>query len=448
MHERAVELVEQVGLIVSHEGTKRRLSEYAGVIIADDRVCFKAPLVEQALARRQLPHTDEEPFVMVSGAYASHVLDMGTGKVRPSTLQDLVELTQLADSFGMVGSAPVYPLDLPCTELQEIAMYKVSWENSPIRASGIHEMQPKSTPLVADYVYKMSQIAERFFSVGLWIISPFSTRADGLEVIGHFSDRHVPMWVAAMPIAGTTAPIFLPGAYLQCMAELLAGLTLIHLINPDGSIYFYPKDAMRVYTFDMRDSSFVFGSPEDILSGLFQMAVNEFYGQPTVAKSFLTHAEEPDAQAAAEKAAHTMIAASAGARILSGFGLLSVDEYYSGEQVVIDYEISQYVQRFCRGSESISEKTLALETIKEVAAGGNFLEHESTLKHFREAVWYPSLFTHQMYSTWQADGAPSIRIRAREMARQRIADHRYQLPPKVQRELDRIYAHAEQRLVG
>jgi trimethylamine--corrinoid protein Co-methyltransferase len=418
------------------------------VEIAGDQVCFKAPIVEQALARRQLPALGDQPLAMVSGAYASQVLDMETGKVRPSTLQDLVELTRLADSLGMVGSAPVYPLDVPCTELQEIAMYKVSWENSPIRASGIHEMQPKSTPLVADYVYEMSQVAGKFFSVGLWLISPFLTLDDGLEVIAHFADRQVPMWVAAMPIAGATAPIFLPGAYLQCMAELLAGLTLIHLINPDGSIYFYPKDAMRVYTFDMRDSSFVFGSPEDILAGLFQMAVNEFYGQPTVAKSFLTHAEEPDAQAAAEKAAHTMIAASAGARIFSGFGLLSVDEYYSGEQAVVDYEISQYVQRFCQGCETISEETLAVEAIKEVAAGGNFLEHESTLKHFRQAVWYPSLFKHHMYSTWQEAGAPSIRVRAREMARQRIADHRYQLPPEVQRELNRIYAHAEQRLVG
>jgi len=40
---------------------------------------------------------------------------------------------------------------------------------------------------------------------------------------------------------------------------------------------------------------------EDLLATLFQIQLNARYGIPVVAKSLLTGAEEPDAQAAAEK---------------------------------------------------------------------------------------------------------------------------------------------------
>ena len=47
-----------------------------------------------------------------------------------------------------------------------------------------------------------------------------------------------------------------------------------------------------------------------------------------------------------------------------------------------------------------------------------------------------------MLAPWQEAGSPSVREKARELAKKRIADHHYDLPVAVQRELDRIWQAA------
>jgi trimethylamine--corrinoid protein Co-methyltransferase len=289
----------------------------------------------------------------------------------------------------------------------------------------------------------MAQAAGKFFSLGLWIVSPFTATTEELEIIEAFQGRGLPLWVATMPVAGTTAPIFMPGAYVQSVAELLAGLALIYLLADGAPVYCSIIDSIRAYPFDMRYATFVYGSPEDLLATLIQIQLNAFYGIPVVAKSLLTTSKLPDAQAGAEKAAHTLAAALAGARMFTCAGLLAVDEIFSAEQLVIDNEIVQYARRVCEGYE-LSDRTLAVDAIEEVGPGGHFLEHETTLSHYREATWEPGLFIHTSLRQWEERGCQILADRARAIARQRIADHGYELDPEVQRDLEAIYRRAAQ----
>lgn len=446
IHAEALDLIERVGLRVDHEPTLRRLAGQAGVTIGGGRVRFRSDLVEAALAAQQYPTgAVGGDFAINSGAYELNVTDLQTGAVRPSTYRDLVDLTKLADSYGMTGSAPVRPLDLPPL-LQELAMYKVSWEYSSRRPGGIFDANPMSSVAAARYIYEMAQAIGERFAIGLWIISPFTATTEQLELIEAFQGTGVPLWVATMPVAGTTAPIHLAGAYTQSVAELLAGLTLIHLLSRAGGgvaapVYCSVIDSIRAYTFDMLYASFVYGSPEDLLATLIQIQLNGRYGIPVVAKSLLTTAKLPDAHAAAEKAAHTVAAALAGARTFTCAGLLAVDEIYSAEQVVIDYEIVQYARRVCRGFE-LSDETLAVAAIEEMGEGGNFLGHESTLAHYRQATWEPDLFTHTTLRQWQERGSRELAERAREIARRRIAQHEYLLADDKRRQLAAIYDRA------
>jgi trimethylamine--corrinoid protein Co-methyltransferase len=321
-------------------------------------------------------------------------------------------------------------------------MYKVSWEYSDRRPGGIFDANPISSPVAADYIHEMATAADKFFSLGLWIVSPFIATVEQLDIIEHCQGRGLPLWVATMPIAGTTAPVFMPGAYLQSVAELLAGLTLIYLLADGAPIYCSIIDSIRAYPFDMRHGCFVYGSPEDLLATMLQVQLNRHYGIPVVAKSLLTTAQLPDAQAAAEKSAHTLAAALGGARIFTCAGLLAVDEIFSPEQLVIDNEIVQYVERVCRGFE-VTEETLAADTIIEVGLGGNYLRHRSTRDHHRRLTWDPELFTHLSLSQWQGSGSRQIADRARGIARDAIAAHDYELPREQRRALEAIYRHAE-----
>jgi len=154
-------------------------------------------------------------------------------------------------------------------------------------------------------------------------------------------------------------------------------------------------DSIRAYPFDMKYGSFVYGSPEDVLATLFQIQLNRYFKIPVIAKSLLTNSQLPDPQAAAEKAAHTIVAALAGLDGFTNAGLLSVDDIYSAEQVVIDYEIVEYARRFLK-SFDFNEETLTTDIIKEVVeeGRGDFLSHQSTLDNFRDAFWIPELFEH------------------------------------------------------
>jgi len=441
IHEEALGLIARVGLRVLHEPTLRRLAGQGGVSIAGDRVRFQPDLVQTAISAQWYPESiADQEFAINSGAYEMNVTDLETGAIRPATYRDLVDLTKLAHSYGMTGSAPVRPLDLPPL-LQELAMYKVSWEYSDRRPGGIFDANPISSARAAEYIHEMAQAADKFFSFGLWIVSPFTATTESLEIIEHMRGRGIPLWVATMPVAGTTAPIFLPGAYVQSVAELLAGLTLIYVLAEGVPVYCSIIDSVRAYPFDMRYASFVYGSPEDLLATLIQIQINAFYGIPVVAKSLLTTSKLPDAHAAAEKAAHTLAAALAGARIFTCAGLLAVDEIYSAEQTVIDYEIVQYVRRVCQGFE-LTEETLAVRAIEEVGPGGHFLGHDTTLAHYREATWEPALFTHSALRQWQGRGSPDLATQARQIARKRIAEHDYALDADKRRDLEAIYQRA------
>ena len=442
MHESAMTLIERVGLSVPHEGIRRLLAEHNGVSIAGEVVRFKSFLVEKAIRELTYPDTCRTlQWGIISGAYEMNVLDMDSGDIRPAGLRDLVELTKLNDSYGMYGSAPVRPLDLPTEALQEVAMYKVSYENSRHKSADEFDANPKSTVRVADYVYEMARAADRYYSLGLWVISPFRLMEPELEILYRSLDRKVPMWTATMPIAGATAPISMAGAYVQSMAELWAAVTLLTLISRGAPVFASMIDSIRAYPFDMKYGTFVYGSPEDLLGTLLQVQLNAHYGIPTVAKSLLTNSKLPDSQAAAEMGAHTLAAALAGARIFTAAGLLAVDEIYSAEQVVICHEIVQYAKRVVEGLQ-FNETAMGLATIEEVGIGGHFLDHPSTLEKFRTACWMPELFEHTMLGRWRDHGSVSVRDKARQIARKRIAEHHYELPAEVQREVDRIWEAA------
>jgi len=455
MHTEALGLIERVGLRVAHEAIRGVAADHAGVTVSGEVLRFAPELVEAAIAAQVYPDLLRQKdrtvlggdTAIVSGAYCLNVTDLDTGAVRPATLQDVRDLTRLADSYGMLGSAPVRPLDVAPAELQEIALQKACFECSPTKHVGALDANPRTTPEIAEYAYEMHQAVGAEFALGFWVISPFQANADDLEVMWHFLDREVPLWVATMPIMGATSPIFPVGSYVQSLAELLAGLTLLHVISRGSPIYCSVIDSVRAYPFDMRYGSFVYGSPEDILATLIQVQLNARYGIPVLAKSLLTASKQPDAHAGAEKCAHTLAASLAGARMFTNAGLLSVDEIYSPEQTVIDYEIVQYCRAVCRGYE-FSDETLAVPAIEQVGIGGTFLDHDTTLDNYRTAFHEPELFDHRMLQTWQNDGAETIRERAREIARKRIAAHDFALPGDIQRDLDAIYERAKRRYAG
>jgi trimethylamine---corrinoid protein Co-methyltransferase len=111
---------------------------------------------------------------------------------------------------------------------------------------------------------------------------------------------------------------------------------------------------------------------------------------------------------------------------------------FSPEQLVIDNEIAGYIRRMLQGFE-VTEETIALDVIKEVGIGGNFLAHPHTASNFRKEFWRPDLMERMPWESWNKQEVRGLEAKAKERARRIIAGHQPEpLSPEQVREIDAI----------
>ena len=443
MNEKALYLVENVGVHIFHEGIVKLLSNYDGVKIEGNFVKFKSDLVQKALkeAKYDVPDYAKDNWIIDAGAHQTSYYDLDTFKLRPPTLKDLIDSTKIGDALDTVGSAAVIPLDVPL-HLQWILMHKISYEYSRYRCNDIYEHMDKPTTECANYIYEMAQAAGKRFSFGVWMISPRSFDKNGLDVAYNLLDKGIPMWISTLPVAGVSAPITMLSALLQSIFEHFAGLTMLNLINTKSFNYIAPDDAFEAGPFDMKYSTFVYGSAEYTRLSLHKIALCNYYNIPIIAKSLNASGREPDAQAAFENGEHTLITALAGARAFRTGGLLSSGEIYSAEMLVICYEIIEYIKNILK-KEEFSEERLMIDEIEEVGPKQSYIGRKSTFENFKKEYWEPNLFIHANLGQWKEMGSKSIWKYANEIVKKKIKEQDYQIDKDVKRELDKIYERAK-----
>jgi trimethylamine--corrinoid protein Co-methyltransferase len=109
--------------------------------------------------------------------------------------------------------------------------------------------------------------------------------------------------------------------------------------------------------------------------------------------------------------------------MLLGVGLLNGSRIWSYEQLLLDCEIYAIVRESLKGV-VVDDETLAVDVIRSVGPGGDYLAETHTRKHMRE-LWQPRLLDRRPHGSWLA-GGDRARDRARERARALLAEHRPQ----------------------
>jgi trimethylamine--corrinoid protein Co-methyltransferase len=138
-----------------------------------------------------------------------------------------------------------------------------------------------------------------------------------------------------------------------------------------------------------------------------------YYGLPGFGNGGNTGAKTIDSQAALEAAFSLMASSHAGAHLMHDVGYMDNGMTGSLEWLVVCDEMIQWIKAYMQPL-VINEETLAIGDIREVvAADGDFLSSENTLKHFRED-WYPRLLDRRAHAEWFDDGATTLRQRARQ----------------------------------
>ena len=141
----------------------------------------------------------------------------------------------------------------------------------------------------------------------------------------------------------------------------------------------------------------------------------------------------------------SLLPALAGANLIYGLGMIEMGMTFDFGQLVLDNEVAQMVKHVVRGI-PVNDETLAVDTIKEIGIGKDFLSHESTLRFMRQTS-VPRIFDRTMREDWEQAGQIDIYEKATLEARKIIETHNPQpLSNSVQTEMQMIVETAEAEL--
>ncbi len=234
-------------------------------------------------------------------------------------------------------------------------------------------------------------------------ISPLGFARTGLEILLGCAKKGLPLNFGPMAQAGATAPVTLAATLAVENAEICAGITMAQVVCPGLPVIY----GGIPHVMDMREMLISFGSPEQGIMAVAAIQLGKYHGLPVYVNVGCGDSKLPDSQNGMERGITMMLGALAGGDLLGHMGICGADQGSSLEQLIIDNQMIAYVKRVMRAF-SVSEETLALDLIKRVGIGGNFMAEEHTVKHFRKEIWAPRGFDRRNWDAWQADGGRSL----------------------------------------
>jgi trimethylamine--corrinoid protein Co-methyltransferase len=264
--------------------------------------------------------------------------------------------------------------------------------------------------------------------------SPLVHTREAIEKLLFMAEHRLPMNYAPGMMAGASGPMTIAGAIALANAEILTGLVIHQLKNPGAPFVF----GAGMSPIDMQSMQPTYSAPEAMMAqaGLCQIG-RSLYNLPTWGFGGCSASKLADEQAVNEAVTYIMMAGWMGTNIVHDIGYLEFGLTYSFDLLVMCDEFIGQVRRMMDGIQ-VNAQTLAVEAIKRVGPGGNFLSDDHTLSHFREN-WRPGITNRQTYDRWQAKGATSMGQRAKEKVRRILETHTPQsLPPEIETQIDEL----------
>ena len=406
------------------------------------RLCFPATLMEDLIAgaarsfvvhargeragRDDIECSGSKIYFATSGS-AVTTLDAGSRRYRESTLRDIYDFTRLTDkleNIHMVGDT-VVPTDVTDDFEHDInipyAMICATEKPLCFAFRSARSVHP-AIEMFDRVLGGEGRFKEKPFAIfgGCPIVSPLRFGRENLEVMIEASRLGLTSDLAVAPQSGATAPAPLAGILAQVVAETLACLAVVNLINPGCAMTF----AAWPFITDLRTGSFTGGSGEEALLSAATVQMGNYYDLPNSVAAGMTDSKIPDAQHGYEKGITLMLAALAGAnRVCEAAGMMGSLMGCSFESLVIDNEILGMVLRAARGIE-VSDETLSVETIREcVIDPGHFLGHNQTLRYIESEYLYPTLADRSPIDAWEQQGSLEMLARSRKRVEDILESH-------------------------
>jgi trimethylamine--corrinoid protein Co-methyltransferase len=372
--------------------------------------------------------------------------DLLTGETRPTLLQDVVNAARVADycpqidfiaSFGLPGDVPTNSMYLECVK----AMLENSTKPIFFTAAGQEDLA-----FIAEMAAAVAGGAERLREHPFLIhysepTAPLSHSYGAVRKVFFCADHGLPICYTPGDVVGASTPVTLAGAIVQANAEALSGIVL-HQLRVKGAPIISGFVAAPL---DMKKGTICYGAPDFRLTNSAFADIYHHYRLP-IWSTVGSDSHRLDAQAALEHAMSTLMSALDGANLIHDVGYLGQGLLSNPAAIVMCDEIISYVKRVLRGFDLTREK-MAVDVIRAVGPGGQFLTVGHTRDHFQEELWQPRLLNRDSPDPWARRGGLSYEEAVVARTLEILETHRPEpLPEDVARQLDEVARRAGEGL--
>ncbi len=253
--------------------------------------------------------------------------------------------------------------------------------------------------------------------------SPMTYDATMLGALKVYARANQACIVTPFILAGAMSPVTIAGTATQTLAEALAGMAFMQLLNPGCPMVL----GSFASSLSMQSGAPTFGTPEPALVLYIMASLARRLGVPFRSGGSLCAAKIPDAQAAFESAQTLLPTCLAGVNfVLHTTGWLEGGLAMGYEKFVMDADQAGMMHTLLAGVD-LSENGQALSAIREVGPGKHFLGCAHTLANFETAFYRSPLADNNSFEQWAAEGRKDMAMRANERWKKLLEE--YVAPP-------------------
>ena len=440
IHEASLEVLAKKGVRVLSSGALEFLSDFEGVEVdAAGRTARLAPgLVEEVVAQAppafDLFDRSGLRAITIGGATqhclnghcAIYQYDAASRTRRPVTMPDIEQYAHLADHLDAISIIGIQgtPHEIE-PEQAFVAGAYATLRNSDKPFQCTPEFSRENRAIQEMVRVLGGEDALRLkpsILVQHTTTSPLSWAAEIVESLIENARNHIPIVILSAPYSGVTAPYTLAGQLTLVNAEVLSGIVIAQLAAAGCPVVWGSSCA----SFDMSHLSVLIGSPEASLMRMAGAQLANHYRLPSFTTAPDTDSHLPDQQSAWEKFESSFCSFAAGVNVICNAGMFSTGVCVSPEQLVMDAEMYSVCTRLLSGVR-VSDETMGLKSILDIADSESFMLAESTIAHLHGGEHSRPLVANRLgYEKWRALGSMPTEKAASGLARDILERH----PPR------------------
>lgn len=436
IEQQADVLLRDVGMEFHDDDSLLQLFRDAGADVKGTRVRFEPGFCRttiQATAPAQYTQRarDVERSVVVGGnntvlcpSWGPPFVQDRSGGRRYATYADFIRLVKLHHTIPYLhhsGGVVCEPVDLPAVSRHLDMLYAhIRYSSKPFMGAFIGAERAHDSIEMARIVFGDETLRSEPV---LYCVSntnaPLVMDANMSGALKTYAAAGQPVACTPWVLAGAMSPCTVAGTLSQVLAEALATLTLVQLVNPGAPCLM----GSFASTMSMQSGAPTFGTPEAAKMVLASGQLARRLGVPLHTVGSLSASKLPDAQSQQEGTWSLLMAMFAGANVINhATGWLEGGLVTGFEKTVIDADLCGKVCSFFEGID-LSENALALEAIKATGPGAHFLGSEHTQQNFETAFYESTSADANSYEQWSSEGSSDAAERAAVRVEQLLADY-------------------------